>query len=228
MSDIDKLSYGDHIDADDFTAMAALGPLNIEPIKLLSGSHADTAQTGSGCFMNVIAYLNGEPQITDESPCVCRSIRRPVIWINDYLEDSERHLLVPFVQRAMGTATDNEAVLRQRVGVLLDFIRDLASLAKQFTPNGSAASNAALSQQLAEMAARHSKALGKTVEVLGQLAANTAGSAANASGGPVDRKALVDRTLAFMDSVCPSADAPSRVLIERANRLLELATTHGE
>ena len=32
--------------------------LNIEPIKLLSGSHANTAKTGSGCFMNVIAYLN--------------------------------------------------------------------------------------------------------------------------------------------------------------------------
>lgn len=39
--------------------------INIEPIKLLRGQHKDTATTGQGCFMNVIAYLNGDPQITD-------------------------------------------------------------------------------------------------------------------------------------------------------------------
>ena len=47
----------------------------IAPIKLLAGTHEDTAKTGSGCFMNVIAYLNGEPQITDQSPCVCVTVR---------------------------------------------------------------------------------------------------------------------------------------------------------
>ena len=31
--------------------------MNIEPIKLLQGSHAETGKTGMGCFMNVIAYL---------------------------------------------------------------------------------------------------------------------------------------------------------------------------
>ena len=34
--------------------------LPIEPIRLLAGSHADTGTTGKGCFMNVVAYLNGE------------------------------------------------------------------------------------------------------------------------------------------------------------------------
>lgn len=202
--------------------------LNIEPIKLLSGSHVDTAQTGSGCFMNVIAYLNGEPQITDESPCVCRAIRRPAIWINDFLNDSERHLLLPFVQRAMGTATDDEAVLRQRSEIVFEYIRDLAAMAIRFTPNRSAAGSAALSLQLAEMAVRHSNAPSKSVALLGQLAANAAEYASAASNGAADRKALVERSLAFMDAVCPAADAPSRALIERANRLLELATTRGE
>ena len=28
--------------------------MNIEPIKLLKGSHDDTGTTGQGCFMNVI------------------------------------------------------------------------------------------------------------------------------------------------------------------------------
>ncbi|CAE6839163.1 hypothetical protein [Paraburkholderia nemoris] len=202
--------------------------LNIEPIKLLSGSHGDTAQTGSGCFMNVIAYLNGEPQITDESPCVCRSIRKPAIWINDFLNDSERHLLLPFVQRAMGTATDDEVVLRQRSEVVLEYIRDLTALADRFKPNRSAAGSAALSLHLAEMAMSYSNAPSKSVALMGQLAANAADYAARVSNGAADRKALVDRSLAFMDSVCPAADTPSRLLIERANRLLELATTRVE
>jgi hypothetical protein len=202
--------------------------LNIEPIKLLSGSHDDTAQTGSGCFMNVIAYLNGEPQITDESPCVCRTIRRPAIWINDFLNDSERNQLLPFVQRAMGTATDDEAVLRRRIGMVVDYIRDVAALAKQFDPDSSDANAAALSLNLAEMGRSHSRSMWLKPDLFGQLAANAATHASYISNGPAQRKALVDRTLAFMDSICPPADAPSRVLIERANRLLELATTHGE
>lgn len=43
--------------------------MNIKPIRLLKGSYADTKTTGQGCFMNVVAYLNGESQITDSSPC---------------------------------------------------------------------------------------------------------------------------------------------------------------
>lgn len=51
--------------------------------------------------------LIGEPQITDESPCVCAVVRPIAIGLNDYLRDSERQQLTPFVQRAMGSATDN-------------------------------------------------------------------------------------------------------------------------
>ena len=54
----------------------------IKPIKLLKGSHADTGSTGQGCFMNVAAYLNGDDQITDSSPCVCVTIRPIVIFLN--------------------------------------------------------------------------------------------------------------------------------------------------
>jgi hypothetical protein len=202
--------------------------LNIEPIKLLSGSHADTAQTGSGCFMNVIAYLNGEPQITDQSPCVCRTIRQPAIWINDFLEDSERHLLLPFVQRAMGTATGDVTVLRQRIALLVQYIRDVAALTGRFSPNASAANSALQSVLLAEIGLKSSKAYWLKPDYFGQLAVNAASFAAIASNTPAERRALIDRTLAYLEAVCPPADAPSRVLIERANRLLELATLHGE
>jgi hypothetical protein len=202
--------------------------LNIEPIKLLSGSHADTAQTGSGCFMNVIAYLNGEPQITDESPCVCRAIRRPAIWINDFLNDSERHLLLQFVQRAMGTATDDEKVLRQRIRLLIEYIRDVAGLAHDFAPDSDASRSAASSRLLAEMAAKHSRIYWTQADYFGELATDAASAAGDASKNAVERKALVERTLAYLESVCPAADAPSRALIERANRLLELAVAQGD
>ena len=73
----------------------------IKPIKLLIGTHADTATTGQGCFMNVIAYLNGEAQITDQSPCVCVTVRRLSIEMNDRSNDEQRQKLLPFVLRAM-------------------------------------------------------------------------------------------------------------------------------
>lgn len=202
--------------------------LNIEPIRLLSGSHDDTAQTGSGCFMNVIAYLNGEPQITDESPCVCRTIRRPAIWINDFLSDSERHMLLPFVQRAMGTATDDETVLRQRIGVMAQYIRDLAGLTQQFSPDGSAAQRVAAAELLVELAMIHSREYWTNPDYFADLVVSAATFAASACNSALERKEILDRSLAFMEAICPVADEPSRILIDRANRLLELATAQGE
>jgi hypothetical protein len=89
-------------------------PEIIAPIKLLSGSHADTAKTGQGCFMNVVAYLNGEPQITDNSPCVCFMVRPLAIKLNDYGNDEQRQRLLPFVLRAMGSSTNDKSVTESR------------------------------------------------------------------------------------------------------------------
>lgn len=44
--------------------MNTVQTLQIMPIALLKGSHDDTAKTGQGCFMNVIAYLNGETLVS--------------------------------------------------------------------------------------------------------------------------------------------------------------------
>jgi hypothetical protein len=101
----------------------------IKPISLLKGSHEDTAQTGSGCFMNVIAYLNGEPQITDQSPCVCVTVRSIAIWFNDFLRDNERGEMIPFIERAMGSATNDKAEMARRLGLVVKFAerqRDIA------------------------------------------------------------------------------------------------------
>ena len=125
---------------------------NIEPIKLLSGSHKDTAQTGQGCFMNVIAYLNGESQITDKSSCVCITIRPIAIFLNDFANDAQRQKLLPFVLRAMGTATDDKVIISKRIEAVVKFAEFNARLAESAAePTKSAAEYA----KYAEIKARH-------------------------------------------------------------------------
>jgi hypothetical protein len=91
----------------------------IKPIKLLSGSHSDTGKTGQRCFMNVIAYLNGEDQITDNSPCVCGIARPLLIRFNDFLKDSERQEMLPYIERAMGSATGDKVEIQRRLDLLI-------------------------------------------------------------------------------------------------------------
>jgi hypothetical protein len=184
----------------------------IRPITLLSGTHSDTAKTGSGCFMNVVAYLNGEAQITDKSPCVCRSIRRVAIWFNDFLEDDERFRLLPYVQRAMGTESRDEQVKLHRLEVLVVLVTDLLAMAGPTK----AASIAFLTRE----ALARSTGCTSDLDYFAGLATSAAGAAL---GNGISRTTLITRMLAFMEQICPAADAPSLVLIERANRLLEAA-----
>jgi len=93
----------------------------IEPIKLLAGSHKDTASTGQGCFMNVIAYLNGEAQITDKSECVCFVMRPLAIYANDLFNDEDRQRLLPFILRAIGSRTDDKEVITERLRHVVAF-----------------------------------------------------------------------------------------------------------
>ena len=89
--------------------------MNIPQVKLLRGSHVETGQTGQGCFMNVIAYLNNEATITDQSECVCFVMRPLAIWANDWMTDAERPQLLPFILRAMGSRTDDKKEVMRRL-----------------------------------------------------------------------------------------------------------------
>lgn len=203
--------------------MSGTGILDIiKPIRLLEGSHSDTAKTGSGCFMNVIAYLNGEPQITDQSPCVCRTIKNIAIWINDFLADGERGALLPFVQRAMGTATDDQVLIRLRLDALAELVDDLAEMTIRISGSDIYAERATGMKTLAFIARSMSAQYVDSVDCMVDLGVQACGNAKYAARNPGDRTALVDRLIGFMDAVCPPADAPSRVLIERANRLMAL------
>ena len=101
----------------------------IKPIKLLRGPHDDTAVTGQGCFMNVIAYLNGEQQITDHSDCVCYIVRPIAIFLNDFLDNSERHLMLPYIDRALGSRTDDMAEIMRRMDLVVAFANRCSEIA---------------------------------------------------------------------------------------------------
>jgi hypothetical protein len=174
----------------------------IKPIKLLSGSHKDTGTTGQGCAMNVIAYLNGEAQITDSSSCVCVTIRKPLIWFNDFLRDDERQALVPYLLRAMGSATDDKTVMKRRLDLLVTFAQQMASYASY------AANAVSYAVSYASYAANAAA-----------YAVSYAANAANAN-----REALKKIAFEFLDAALPPAEIPSREVLARAEKLAELAT----
>lgn len=120
----------------------------IAPITLLHGSHEDTAKTGQGCFMNVISYLNGEPQITDNSPCVCVTVRKIAIWFNDFLRPNERQQMIPFIERAMGSATTDRDVMNKRLALTVVFARKQSEIAANDAAYANNAAYAAKREQI--------------------------------------------------------------------------------
>ena len=198
-----------------------------KPIKLLSGSHTDTGKTGQGCFMNVIAYLNGEAQITDQSACVCVVVRPIAIWINDYLMDSERHALLPYIERAMGSATCDQKELSRRAGRaagMAEEMRDIAdadALAAYAAEAGKAAAYAAKASDAAKASTYAVKA--------STYAAKASDYAADASTYATDaayataRASIIDACLRFLDDCLPKIEAAGQEPAERAKLVIEAA-----
>jgi len=91
------------------------------PIKLLAGNHPNVGTTGQGCFMNIAAYLNGDDQITEDSACVCATLRALLISLNDNADDERRQRLLPFMLRAMRSATESQSVISNRLTALVDY-----------------------------------------------------------------------------------------------------------
>ena len=205
-------------------------PEIIKPITLLSGSHHNTATTGQGCFMNVIAYLNGEPQITDKSPCVCVTVRPIVIWLNDFMSASERHQLLPFICRAMGSATENNAEIARRLVHVVDFANTCAKSAAESAAEAAAeavkyavkharyatecaaehaaryaAKSAAKSaaERAAERAAQCAAEHASYAAEHASYAAEHARYAAESASYAASRQPLINAGLAFLDAALP-------------------------
>ena len=216
--------------------------MKIEAIKLLSGTHADTATTGHGCFMNVISYLNGEAQITDKSTCVCPTIRLIAIWLNDFADDELRQRMVPFILRAFGSATDNKVEMERRLKAVVKYAEFNARLAAYFAKSagyaGYAVEYAKSAVGYAESAVGYAKsAVGYAVESAqyakyAQYAQSAAESAAKSAqyaaqyaksaGYAAMKEASFQAGLDFLDEVCPPLEALDQVILSRITELQKL------
>ena len=189
--------------------------MKIEAIKLLSGTHADTATTGHGCFMNVISYLNGEAQITDKSTCVCPTIRLIAIWLNDFADDELRQRMVPFILRAFGSATDNKVEMERRLKAVVKYAEFNARLAAYF----------AKSAGYAGYAVEYAKSAVGYAQSAAESAAKSAGYAAQyakSAGYAAMKEASFQAGLDFLDEVCPPLEALDKVILSRVTELQKL------
>ena len=96
-------------------------------LTLTKGSHR-TREEGM-CAMEAVAWLAGEPH-TDAPACVCPTIRRIMVIINDrIIDDADRTtLLTPYLTRVIGTA-GNVDTTRRRAFICADYA------VRRFAPN---------------------------------------------------------------------------------------------
>ena len=205
--------------------------MNIAPIKLLPGHHKDTATTGSGCFMNVVAYLNGESQITDDSPCVCVAIRPLAIKLNDYSTAKQRQRLLPFVLRAMGSATEDEQVIHSRIARLRQYGNEceelvdvwIASIKRMNFPDNPYSSSGYANDYIYhresayESAHNYAKAYALTC-----LNSENLHSFGTKKQSDYFKSLLFDAGLRYLDDVLPKLDMVAPEVVERSDRLVEL------
>ena len=192
----------------------------IKPIKLLQGSHPDTAQTGSGCFMNVASYLNGDENITDMPTCVDAAVRVMMININDAMGAEDRQRLIPFVHRAMRTAGSAKQVVEDRI-VTMGRCVSLMVVAMSADLREHAERRVAMLMSNARVALNH----GCRYEAAGYV-----GDALMAvlmlSRLSADEDRVVDILLRHIDKILPPAEEPSGELLQRAEKLVATAEQH--
>jgi hypothetical protein len=200
--------------------------LPIQPIKLLKGSHDDTGKTGSGCFMNVIAYLNGEPVITDQSECVCVVVRPLAIWLNDFADDAQRQQLLPFIERAMGSATRDKTELVRRAWLAVDFANEMKEIAAYAAARAAHAARAAAYAAAARAADAAAYAAADAAAYAVAAAADAADAAAAAAAAAADaaaRKRIFEAGIRFLDAALPKAVIVEPLVQSRALCLVATA-----
>ena len=208
--------------------------MNIEPIRLLRGHQENTATTGQGCFMNVVAYLNGDAQITDRSPCVCVTVRPLSIRLNDLGNDEQRLRLLPFVLRAMGSATENTEVLAARRARLCQYGEECNEVMQSFAERSVVDNPYAYlfpdaSTNAYAIAKAHCQGFDAFIpfEAAFSDAYSYAQAYSNAHAHyciePTHLQSLLfDAGLRFLDDVLPAAESASLVVAERCETLVKL------
>jgi hypothetical protein len=172
--------------------------------------------------MNVIAYLNGEPQITDQSPCVCVTIRPIAIFANDFLKDDERNALIPYIERAMGSAINDHVEMMRRLNLVVVFSQKMAEYAKYAEYAAESAKYAAESAKYAAKYAAKSAESAKYAEYAAESAKYAAKSAEYAKSAAI-REEIKAAIFEFMDAACPKAQEFSCEIINRAEKFAKIA-----
>lgn len=205
----------------------------IPEIQLLPGPHSDTGRTGRGCFMNVVAYLNGDAQITDSSECVCPVVRPIAIWLNDFYTKRFPHergrRLLPFVLRALGSRTDDSVEVSRRIGLAVRFAELQRDIAAECVER--AKPDAELSAEFAaKYAAMYARSAVESAEHAAEHAARTAKQAEHAAAHVALRTArtateerILQVGLDFMDEALPQVDEVQEQTIARAQELKRLS-----
>lgn len=83
---------------------------------LLQGDHLE--EDGDFCAMELIAFLSGEPW-SDRPQCVVTSLVTIVQILNDFLNDTERQKLKPFIPRIMRNTLSSEEIINRAVRYLV-------------------------------------------------------------------------------------------------------------
>jgi hypothetical protein len=94
------------------------------PLRLAEGSHQP--ESGKGCAMNVISYINGDAEVTDFPVCSARPLAAFVRWCNDvlagpdgYLSPKDSLLVLDLGWLTVGTAQVSHTVIHAWVAELL-------------------------------------------------------------------------------------------------------------
>ena len=212
----------------------------IKPIKLLKGSHADTGTTGQGCFLNVISFLNGELQITDNSPCVCIIVKPIAIFLNDFLKDEDRNLMITYIEPAMGSVTHDKIELVRRANLVALFANKCSLMAAAMSAKAAAmsakdaamsANSALYAKTAAKYAAEYAdKTAAKSARYCeyGESAATYAMQASKYAARSAAKSAeyyaeIKAAAFEFLDAALPKQVINDELIINRAKQLCELS-----
>ena len=189
----------------------------IKPIRLLLGSHADTAQTGSGCFMNVASYLNGDEKITDRPTCVDSAVRIMMININDSLGTDDRQRLLPFVHRAMRTAGSDKETVKNRIFTMG---RCVSLMLMQLDGERRETTEVRVSMRMhtARFYLNHGDIYSAASYVGDALM-----EVLMMSRISLNKDAILDILLQHIDKILPPAEEPSGEVLQRAEKLVATA-----
>ena len=189
----------------------------IKPIKLLQGSHPDTAQTGSGCFMNVASYLNGDEKITDKPTCVDSAVRIMMININDAVGAKYRQRLIPFVHRAMRTADSDKGTTERRI---LTMARCVSLMLAVIEPGmrEHLQHRIAMVMHTSRVTLNH----GATYEAAAYIG-DALMAVLMTSRLSANEDVITDILLQHIDKMLPPAEEPSGEVLQRAEKLVDTA-----